>query len=137
MGVRKRNLAVLTWFQILRRYPPLHRLASAGEAHLFHMHPSGQSNLGGERHRLKQTHNVPGHVQLPPFKAVASRILEGVMVVVPSFPEGEQGYPPIVTREIACIPGLAAPYMAGGVDEPGDMVHPHDTHPLPESPQEK
>src|SRR5947207_14569174 len=45
----------------------------------------------------------------------------GVMVVVPSFSEGEQCHPEAVAGGVCCLVSPRAPHMGGGVDQPGGV----------------
>mmetsp|Transcript_60445 Transcript_60445/g.141552 ORF Transcript_60445/g.141552 Transcript_60445/m.141552 type:complete len:408 (-) Transcript_60445:74-1297(-) len=54
-----------------------------------------------------------------------ARSLEGVMVVVPSFTEGQDTNQPIVHRNVPRVPVLEAPNMADGIHRPGHMPSPH------------
>lgn len=65
------------------------RLDQSGrrERHPLQLSLGREPDVGGEPQGLERTHDPPGHVELPPLESVARRVLEGVVVVVPTFSE--------------------------------------------------
>src|SRR5271155_3938550 len=55
-------------------------------------------DIRGEAQRAQNANAVPVHVDLIPGDSVARRLRNGVMIVVPSFAEGEQGNPKTIFR---------------------------------------
>ena len=73
------------------------------ECHLCLLLFRGKLDGAGQAQGFEQRHNLPGHVKLPPIKAMACAELECMMVVVPTFPKGKHSNPPIVPAEISCV----------------------------------
>jgi len=65
--------------------------------------------------------SVPVGVELVPGQAVAGGLWVGVVVVVPTLTEGEEGYPEAVTGGVGGGEASGAPHVGGGVDEPGGV----------------
>jgi len=67
-------------------------------------------------------------VEFPPGEAVAGRVGESVVIVVPSFAEPQYAADEIVLAFIVAVEGLPAPKVANGIDAPGQMMHEKKTH---------
>src|SRR5262245_9766875 len=50
---------------------------------------------------------------------MTSRGRMGVMVIVPAFPKGQPGHPPVVARIVTRCEPAASPHVCRGVDQPG------------------
>ena len=84
-----------------------------------------QLHLAGQSQRLQQTNVHPGEVNLPPLEAMPSRMLEGVVVVVPTFAVGHQGHPPAVGGGVVGVVSAVAKFVGGTVHKPGAVIHHH------------
>lgn len=51
-------------------------------------------HLGRQSDGLEKSHDTPSHVKLPPLQAMSCRVLESMVVVVPSFSKCKQCHPP-------------------------------------------
>src|SRR6266542_1935315 len=72
-----------------------------------------QSNGG------KGRYDIPVGVDLPPAQTVARGVGMGMVIVVPSFAEGEQRDQEVVGGVVARGPALRTPDVGGGVHQPG------------------
>ena len=81
-----------------------------------------QAYLGGQAQAAHQADVLPGEVDLT-TKAVAGRVGEGVVVVVPAFAEGERRHPRVVLGVIAALVDALTPAVGGRIDQPGAVIH--------------
>ena len=58
---------------------------------------------------------------MPPFETVSARVLEGMVVVVPSFSECQECDDWVIHGYVSGLELLIAPNMTHGVDTPGNM----------------
>mmetsp|Transcript_36725 Transcript_36725/g.63077 ORF Transcript_36725/g.63077 Transcript_36725/m.63077 type:complete len:218 (+) Transcript_36725:268-921(+) len=82
----------------------------------------GQLDVPDEAEALEEGDGGVGDVKLPRPEAVARRVFEGVVVVVPALAKGQPTNPPVVARLVARHVVLRAPHVRGRVDEPCDVV---------------
>src|SRR5579883_924291 len=85
-------------------------------------------NLLDQAHQTQQADQAISRVKLPPAQPVSGRAWEGVMIVVPAFPQGEQGDPPEIRRVVPRPVVAVAPKVGGTVDEPGRVVEQRRAH---------
>ncbi len=60
----------------------------------LHVFLSRKLHFGCKPNSLQATNNPPGWVKLPPLQSMTCRVLEGMMVVMPSLSKSKQCYPP-------------------------------------------
>jgi len=84
----------------------------------------------------------PVHIELMPLQPVPCRTRMSMMIVMPAFAEGEQGYEPIVGGIVSRLEGPLPVHVRERIDEPCRVPPDDDAgedapdHPLP-SPDEK
>src|SRR5262249_24798312 len=89
-------------------------------------------SLLGDLHRRRQSQHVaqldhrPGDVHLPPLQPMNGGAGERVVVVVPRFSERRNGENHVVGAVVLDMVGLAAKYMADGVNAPSGVMHHQD-----------
>src|SRR5690348_15190430 len=79
-------------------------------------------HLTSQATALQHPDRVATQIELPPVQPVKGRAGEGVMVVVPALPEGEQPDHPLVATAIVGLELALAKRVADRVDTPGDMM---------------
>mmetsp|Transcript_127068 Transcript_127068/g.301821 ORF Transcript_127068/g.301821 Transcript_127068/m.301821 type:complete len:246 (+) Transcript_127068:187-924(+) len=85
--------------------------------------------------KLQNLDGVPSHVDLPPLQTMPAGVLEGVVIVVPSFTKGKNPHQPVVHGDVTSVPILETPHVAHGVHGPRHM--PCEDHPGEEAPKHK
>src|SRR6266567_8831324 len=81
----------------------------------------GHFDFAGEA-EFRQDPDAPEvWVDLVPLEAMACGDGVGVVIIVPSFAAGEQGYPPVIAGVIAGFEAAATPEVGCGVDQPSGM----------------
>src|ERR1700679_1541333 len=81
----------------------------------------GDLDLFGQADLFEEPDAVVVDVELVPGEAVAGADGVGVVVVVPAFAAGEDGYPPVVAGVVLGLEAALAPEVRCGVDEPGGV----------------
>src|SRR6516165_7299147 len=94
----------------------------------------GQPDVPGEAEQGESADDPVARVELPPPQTVAGRGRKSVVIVVPSFPQGQDAEEEIVPTVVVGRVGLATPQMTDGVDAPGHVVG--QAHPDEAAPQE-
>jgi hypothetical protein len=79
------------------------------------------SQLGSESQLFKDQDVIPGHVDLPPLKTMSTRILESMVVVMPSFTLCKNTNKWIVHGKVVSFEHLSTINMTYGVNSPSDM----------------
>jgi hypothetical protein len=64
--------------------------------------PAAHLDVPDQSHCLEDADEVPGGVKLPPLKAVARRVREGVVAVVPALTKADSSNPPAVGGQVSC-----------------------------------
>src|SRR5271165_1413344 len=82
-------------------------------------------DVPSEADGLEGVDAVPIHVEFIPLQAVTRGLRRIVMVIVPAFAKGENGHPKAIPGKITSCETLRAPYVRGGIHEPGG-VHTED-----------
>jgi hypothetical protein len=75
--------------------------------------------LPGKSHFLHSQDCIPCDINLPPLKTMPAAVFKSVMVIVPSFAQGENSNHGIIHGEIIRLEHLATPDVADGVHSPG------------------
>jgi hypothetical protein len=84
-------------------------------------------DFAGQSQKLQSTNTEPVYIDLIPTQTMLRRRWMSVMVVVPSFTERQQRYPPAIARIILSLKSLSAPQVCSRIDEPGRMKRECDT----------
>ena len=87
--------------------------------------------MGYEPDFTERRDEDPSDVELPLAETVASRVLERVVVVVPTFSKRQEAYPPVVPRLIARPVRLLAPQVGSRVDKPSHVIQKRNARPPP------
>jgi len=95
----------------------------------------GQLYVGSQPESGQEPYGAVRQVKLPPGQPVGGGTEERMVVVVPSFPIGKQGDPPVVGRPVLRGPEPVSPGVGGGIDEPGAV--PHEDRSEEDSPEDK
>src|SRR5437763_1547772 len=92
-------------------------------------------DLASQAKPLESNDQVGRDVDLPPLQAVEGRAREGVVVVVPALPEGEDAHDPLVAAAVAGRERGPTERVADRVDAEGEVVRQEDADPAsPEQP---
>eukprot|EP00443_Scrippsiella_acuminata_P078769 CAMPEP_0115430456 /NCGR_PEP_ID=MMETSP0271-20121206/31056_1 /TAXON_ID=71861 /ORGANISM="Scrippsiella trochoidea, Strain CCMP3099" /LENGTH=188 /DNA_ID=CAMNT_0002855689 /DNA_START=316 /DNA_END=880 /DNA_ORIENTATION=- len=105
----------------------LHIVTPRLQSSAFSFFPLKGTGGGSQAQQVQDLDCVPREVNLPPLQPVSARVLEGVVVVVPTFPECKHTDDPIVHRVVLGVPILEAPDVTDGVHRPCDVPHPDNT----------
>ena len=76
---------------------------------------------------LEQANVLPGEVEFEPAQTMAGARWVRMVVVMPTLTERQQSYPPAVPRQIRTIKIAIAEGVGGGIDQPSDVIHDHQT----------
>lgn len=87
--------------------------------------PSHVLDLRSEAKHLERPNAVPIHVYLEPFQPVTGRGGIRMMIVVPSFPKGQQGDKPVIGGIISCDKAARAPDVSYRVHQPSSVQAHH------------
>ena len=80
---------------------------------------AGSLDLARKAEPFQKTNAIVIDIDLIPGQSVTGRYRICVMVVVPSFPAGQQRYPKIVPRIVTRGKAPCTPQMRDGIDHPG------------------
>jgi len=84
-------------------------------------------HFGGQAQLFEQLDLVIADIDFPPSMLDAGGRGIFVMVVVPTFANGEQGHQPIVAAVFACFVISVPKHMTEGIDRPSDVPYGDDT----------
>src|SRR6202021_289048 len=92
-----------------------------------------QLNIPGETQQHQQSQQQIGQIDLPPVPLVAGATGFSMMIIMPSFTAGDDGYPNIVAAVVAGVVILVAEHMRKRIYGPADMPdHDGSDHDPPE-----
>src|SRR5271155_4522603 len=78
--------------------------------------------------RTQSADAIPVQIEFIPNNPVARRLRNSVMIVVPSFAEGQQCDPKTVFRSVVSKESPRTPHVCRGVYQPGGMQPEHSSH---------
>src|SRR6185437_3331030 len=85
-------------------------------------------NVPHEPQARHQTNDQRSQVELPPGHTVVGHRRERVVIMMPTFTEGEQADQPVVATLVFDVKGTIAEGVANRVDRPGDVIDDDDAH---------
>ena len=81
-----------------------------------------QFNLGCQSEELQHLNRHPSDIDFPPFHPMTGRILVGVVIVVPAFTVGGDGYPPAIGRMVGSFKVAIAKFVGCAIHQPSAVI---------------